>query len=84
MPAHTHTGRPFNATTRLGKMMVKRGMRVKDVALGTGICERTISDYLRDWHRQPNATQQRKLVGYFKCQPWMIFDWLSRPERQSV
>jgi DNA-binding Xre family transcriptional regulator len=39
-------GRPINASTPLGKIMVDRGITVKGLEADTGISYRTISDYL--------------------------------------
>jgi hypothetical protein len=40
------TGRPFNTSTPLGKLMADRGYTVKGLESATDISYRTISDYL--------------------------------------
>lgn len=39
-------GKPFNQITPLGKVMAREGWRLRDLAAVSGVCERTISDYL--------------------------------------
>ncbi len=45
-PHLPRTGRPFNTTTPLGRLMLDRGYGVNTVEQATGINHRTISDYL--------------------------------------
>lgn len=74
MPPHTTTGRPFNTSTRMGKLMVARGLRVRDVGHGAQINDRQISDYLAG-RKIPTARQQARLVAYFKVPPEKLFDF---------
>lgn len=38
--------RPFNTSTPLGQILLERGLSVRELAEGTGIHSRTLSDYL--------------------------------------
>lgn len=63
-------GRPFNQSTNLGKIIDHRGYTVIEVASGSGVYPRTMSDYLAD--RKPISLEHRaKLAAFLKVDP----DW---------
>lgn len=61
-------GRPYPKHTKIGKAMADRGLKAFDVASGTGIYTRTLSDILSGRQR-PTPAQMAKLSAYFRMSP---------------
>ena len=62
----TGGGRRFNASTRLGQMMQRRGMTVGDLAAQSGYSERYISNWLAG-RTAPRPENYIALARALKC-----------------
>lgn len=61
-------GRPYNSSSPLGRMIKDAGLRVKDVSWGTGIYDRTLSDYLAE-RKEISDGHLVTLCDFFDCEP---------------
>lgn len=64
-------GKPFPTYTRLGKLLAQRHLRLHDVALGTRIYHRTITELVAG-RKEPTPTQLYALCRYLKITPEKI------------
>ena len=64
-------GRPFNTSSPLGKIMEQRGLSARQVAEGTGIYNRTLTEYLAR-RRKPTASHVRLLSRFLGVHPSTI------------
>lgn len=60
------TGRKFRTTTKLGKKMEERGVKLYEVAGSCGFSERLLTDYLAG-RKTPSTDKVRRMAGYLGC-----------------
>lgn len=66
------SGRPFPRHTTLGKLMHHKGLTVKAVEHGTGIYNRTLTEYLAG-RKTPIASHRRALAAFLEL-PEAVLD----------
>lgn len=72
------TGRRFNTSTNLGKIMVVRGVTATQTSSETGIHPRTLTEYLAG-RKKPTARHLMELAAYLRVKPSRLIDDPSHP-----
>jgi hypothetical protein len=72
-PLTGRKGRPFYADTPIGKLMVERGYKAYEVAIGAGLNPRTLSYYMSR-EKRITPINIAKLAEFFQCSPQIFID----------